>query len=71
MAKRYHTLLVRDGAGEPWEIYFGDYTRSTVNYERDDVIYSEQYKRKDTVIITTGDAQADIDAAVRKLNGSK
>lgn len=68
MAKRYHSLLVRDNAASPWGIHFGDYDREVVDAERDDITDGD-YRRSNTKIITTDDAQAAIDAAVSALNG--
>lgn len=66
--KSYHSLLTRDGAGEPWAIAFGDYDHDVVKDERADYL-DHDYKARDLKIITTGDQQADIEAAVRELNG--
>lgn len=64
MARKYHSLLLRtDGR---WGVEFGDYDRQCVADERDE--YSRDYPARDLKIITTGDAQADINAAVEKLN---
>lgn len=63
----YFTLVVRDGAGEPWGIHFGDYSREVVAQELEDG--RDYYARRDMRIIRTPDAkQATIDAAVAKLN---
>ena len=65
MAK-YHTLAVYEGGR--WSPEFGDYDRETVEYEREAL--EPQYRRRDTKIITTSDAQSDIEAAVAKLNAN-
>lgn len=67
MARKYHTLLVRDNAGEPWGAAFGDYDRDAVNDARDEATHFE-YRRSDTRIITTGETQDEITAAVARLN---
>lgn len=70
MAKKYHSLLTRtDGK---WSVQFGDYDKAVVVEERDGT-YCDRSRvdavfKKDTRIITTGDQQAAIDAAVAKLN---
>lgn len=67
MARKYHTLCIReDGI---WAPQFGDYSREVVEQERDDHRDSANgYKAKDMRIITSGDTQAAINAAVAKLN---
>lgn len=67
MARKYFTLLVRDGAGRPWGIHFGDFDRETVEDERRDG--RDYYAARDMKIITTGSRQAAINAAVTRLNG--
>lgn len=68
MSKQYHTLLSRPNKQHTWHIEFGDYSRSCVEDERNDMREGAdrgtQFK-----IITTDDQQASIDAAVAKLNG--
>lgn len=68
MARKYHTLLSIDGSpGCPWAIEFGDYDIDVVNAERAD--YRDHgWKAKELRVITTGDTQADIEAAVAALN---
>jgi hypothetical protein len=63
----YHVLLTRDGAGEAWAIAFGDYDRETVKDEHADH-RDHDWKARDLKIITTGDSQTEITAAVAKLN---
>ncbi len=63
-SRKYHTLLTRDDANSPWAITFGDYDRECVEYDAD----TYEYDGVPTHIITTSDAQADIDAAVARLN---
>jgi hypothetical protein len=67
MAKRYFSLLERDSAESPWAVQFGDYDRETVESERDEMI-DRGIKRRNLRIIETGSKQADIFAAVAKLN---
>jgi hypothetical protein len=66
MSRRYHVLLTREG-GVAWAIAFGDYSRATVNEERTDY-RDHDWKARDLKIITTGDTQAEIDAAVAEIN---
>jgi hypothetical protein len=73
MARRYFTLAVRwhwEEAGvlhSRWSPEFGDYDREVVESERDDY-RSRDFKARDLKIISTGDKQSDIDAAIMKLN---
>lgn len=68
----YFTLIGRplgtatDGPA-PYEAIFGDYNRSFAVDERDDKRDSGEYAG--LRVIKTGDKQADIDAAIDKLNG--
>lgn len=66
--RKYFSLLSIDGTpGCKWAIEFGDYDLQTVEDERDD--YRDRgWKAKELKIITTGDTQAAIDAAVAELN---
>lgn len=69
MARRYHTLAVREDGR--WAPQFGDYDRETVEAERDDYRHGSQgIKARDLRIVTTGPTQADIDAAIAKLNAA-
>lgn len=66
MAKSYYTLVVRDDDGV-WRPEFGDYSRSVVAGELDD--YRDHgFTKSHLAIIKTGDAQRDIDVAVKLLN---
>jgi hypothetical protein len=67
MARQYHTLLLLDRG--TWRLEFGDYDKSTVEAERDDYHQGGGYELQDLRIITTGDTQAAINAAVAKFNG--
>lgn len=66
MSHRYFTLLHREADGI-WAIEFGDYSRRVVQDELEDYL-DHDIRRKDLRIITTGDAQSDIEAAVAALN---
>ncbi|NPU64585.1 hypothetical protein HL667_06205 [Bradyrhizobium sp. 83012] len=68
----YHVLLVREGDAAPWGVHFGDYDRECVQAERDDITEYPAvsgYRKRNTKIIMAGDTQAEIDAAVARLNG--
>lgn len=71
MAKRrtYYTLLSRGPDDTRWAIEFGDYDRSVVRDEKDDMKDGD-YCDHAFKIITTLDDQASIDAAVAELNGA-
>ncbi len=65
----YYTLLIRDDKTAPWRPEFGDYSKSVVEDERDDIHYNEDVKLIDmTIIETDNSGQRVIDAAVAKLN---
>ena len=66
MRTPYHTLVERGDDGR-WHVVFGDYDKAVVREERDAIGRDGGVVMK---IITTGDAQADIDAAVRELNAA-
>jgi hypothetical protein len=66
-SRTYYTLLTRDNATAPWQIAFGDYSRKVVELEWDDMVRRPE-RRRNLRIIATGETQADIDAAVLKLN---
>lgn len=64
MSPRYHIVLTRtDGQ---WELEFGSYVKSEVNFEADDL--RSKFRRVDIHLMTTGDTQPEIDAAVAQLN---
>ncbi|WP_448955737.1 hypothetical protein [Labrys neptuniae] len=69
----YHCLLTRQTVnifeGPQWFLEFGDYDRDAVEFEREEYRHSFGYPAKNLRIITTSDRQADIDAAIAKLNG--
>jgi hypothetical protein len=72
MAKKYFTLVVKEPNG-PWSPQFGDYERDTVVEEMAD--YKQHVgqgcsfeKGTKFKIVTTGETQAAIEAAVAKLN---
>lgn len=63
----YYTLVLRDDGDRRWRPEFGDYDRSSVQAEMES--YTEHaYLKKNAKIITSGDKQAEIDAAVAQLN---
>jgi hypothetical protein len=68
--RKYFSVLVRDGKDEPWCIHFGDYDRFVAQNERDDLVDGGEFKRSNTKVIMTDDAQADINAVVAMLNGA-
>lgn len=65
--RQYYTLVERSTSGV-WSPQFGDFDRKLVELERQDYIDSGEIKGKNLKIITSGDTQAEIDAAVDKLN---
>lgn len=67
MARKYHSLIQRiDGR---WYPQFGDYDRECVAEERRGMIEGfPGEKAANLKIITTGPKQADIEAAIAKLN---
>ncbi len=70
-SRKYYTLLSRE-RGEPastWAIEFGDYDRSTVAYERDDMKEADANfaRKREYRIITTSPEQKAIDAEVAKI----
>lgn len=74
MAKPYFTLVFNEGShlAEPWGIAFGDYDRAFVEQVRDDLADSWDAPKKAFKIIRTETAkQAEIDAAVARLNGAE
>lgn len=58
--KKYYTLLIF--RNKKWEPEFGSYDRDDVKQEQD------EYPKKSTKIIITGDAQDMIDAKVNEIN---
>jgi hypothetical protein len=65
--RKYYTLLSRETGATRWVIEFGDYTRSVVRDEKDDM-KDGGYCDHAFKIIETLDDQASIDAAVTALN---
>ena len=72
--KAYYTLLQFDRHIAKWIIVFGDYDRETVEEELEDYkadygssVEAEFYSRPIYKIITTSDAQTDIEAKVAGL----
>ena len=72
MARKYYTLAVREGSVvAPWVPQFGDYSKEVVEQERLDWRDgSPGYKAKDLRVIVSGDTQAEISAAIAKLNNN-
>jgi hypothetical protein len=64
--KPYFTLLEKNDAGL-WTIEFGAYDKADCKSELEDRL-DHDVRRKNLKIITTGPKQAEIDAAVAKLN---
>lgn len=65
-SKSYYSLLTAHDDDGVWHVQFGDYDRDVVKNELED-----EWKgvpKVKTKIICTGDSQAEIDAAVAKLN---
>lgn len=68
-ARRYFVLVLHDAEFNRWGVEFGDYDRECVQSELDD--YRDKGVAKRFLrILTTLDRQADIDAAVAKLNAA-
>lgn len=67
--KKYYTLVTCEDGG-PWAVQFGDYDKQTVRDEQEDYC-DGGIPRRYTKIITSGDSQADIDAAVKELNDAR
>jgi hypothetical protein len=69
MARKYYTLIQRiDGR---WFPQFGDYDRAVVDEERQGMRDAHDAPRaSDLKVITTGPKQADINAAIEKLNAA-
>lgn len=66
--RTYYTLVEREEPGTPWFIQFGDYDRETVEAERAEFI-DKGFRAKNLKILRSGDRQADVEAAVARLNG--
>ncbi|MDX0568135.1 hypothetical protein GOL81_23120 [Sinorhizobium medicae] len=67
-SKPYHVLVLVNGSpGCKWAVEFGDCDETTVKQEFADM-RDRGWKRRELKIITTGDTQAEIDAAVAELN---
>lgn len=65
--RTYYTLVLRDDGDGQWRAEFGDYSRATVQAKMED--YTQHaYLKKNAKIISSGDAQHDIEAAVAVLN---
>jgi hypothetical protein len=73
--KRYYTLVSKDmnNPADTWVIEFGAYSRGVVQdemreYRYNDALKNEGEERREYKIITSGDKQAEIEAAVSQLN---
>lgn len=66
--RKYYTLAVKNISDNKWSPEFGDYTKSVVEYERQE--FRRNYPANRLQIITSGDSQFDINAAIRNLNGT-
>tara|TARA_X000001388_G_scaffold28532_1_gene20102 strand:+ start:300 stop:515 length:216 start_codon:yes stop_codon:yes gene_type:complete len=68
----YYTLAVYDTEAKKWFNDFGDYEKSLVVEEMENLIWSYlEVKPKHIKILKTNHDQQSIDAAINKLNGSK
>ena len=65
--RQYFVLVLQDAETSRWGVEFGDYDRECVQSELED--YNDKSVAKKFLrILTTLDRQADINAAVAKLN---
>jgi len=68
MARKYHSLI-EHLPGESWALQFGDYSKTVVQQEVQDMKDSGSFvKGTKYKVITTDDSQAAINAAVEELN---
>lgn len=67
MTRTYYTLAVREDG--TWTPQFGDYSRKVVQDEMLDY-RDHDHKAKNLRIVTSGDTQAEINAATSALNGN-
>lgn len=72
---KYYTLVSKDinNSKDIWAIEFGDYSRGIVQdemreYRYNNALQNDGEERREYKIITSGDLQADIEAAVAYLN---
>jgi hypothetical protein len=75
MPKKYYTLVSKDvnNSADTWAIEFGDYSRGIVSdemreYRYNNALKNEGEERREYKIISSGDSQAEIEAAVKELN---
>lgn len=73
--KKYYTLVSKDlnNPKDIWTIEFGDYSRGIVQdemreYRYNNALQNEGEEKREYKIITSGDSQAEIEAAVAELN---
>ena len=72
MTTTYYTLAVYDTEAKKWFPDFGDYKKSIVVEEKENLIWSYlDVKPKHTKILKTNHDQQSIDAAIAKLNERK
>lgn len=64
-ARKYYSLLTLHAG--IWAIEFGSYVREEVDFEKQE-FKDKGYNRNELKVITTSPKQADITAAVAKLN---
>lgn len=73
MSKTYYVVISRDKREieSPWSQEFGDYSRAVAKQELVDLKYSTDMEARGRIeykLITCGDSQPEIDAAIAKLN---
>lgn len=73
MTRPYFALALRDGPeSTPWGVAFGDYDRATVEGEWQDYLDNGSRTSALRILKVTGAGrQADIDAAIGKLNAKR
>jgi hypothetical protein len=66
--KKYYTLIAKEPNGR-WSPEFGDFERSVVAQEGDDLLYAGWFDKGTKLkVIVTGPAQKEIDAAIAEIN---
>lgn len=65
--KTYYVMIERDSASEPWAVQAGSYERSDILAEVQDRL-DHDVRVSNIKVLTTTDKQADIDAAIVRLN---
>lgn len=69
MARTYYTLCTREQHDELFAPQFGAYNKADVEAERSEMVWNGAPPRN-IKIVKSGARQADINAAVAKLNGA-